>query len=521
MTYNVDKAFDGYNLLYPNFQSNVFLINNCGQVVHKWEDDIEYRPGNTAYILSDGSLMKTKRPDIASNPTFSNGGAGGMIEWRSWDNDLLWSKVILDSLERAHHDIEPMPNGNVLVISWERKFKQELINAGRDTTLMPADELWPDFIREFDPIADSVVWEWHAWDHMIQDFDSTKENYGSVSEHPELIDINYDLNGHGGRPDFMHSNSIDYNPHLDQILLSVAYFDELWIIDHSTTTEEASTHTGGNMGRGGDLLFRWGNPRAYKKGDFDDQKLFFQHDAHWIIDTTLTSNLYFNQIAVFNNRVGNNYSSINILQPDPDNYQGPNGEFPPEEFSLNLTHPDKESLHSTSMSSVQILPNNNFLICASRSGYSFEMTSQQEIIWEYRLPMIYGNPIAQGTSLDLGDNMHFRIDRYSVDYSGFENKVFTNDGYIELDHSQEFCELSPVENVIDPSLINLYPNPSCSGSITLIETPDSLVEIYGIDGRKKMSFFIRERKSIIDINILPSGVYFLKVGAITTKFIIC
>ena len=36
-----------------------------------------------------------------------------------------------------------------------------------------------------------IVWEWHAWDHLVQDVDRALPNYGEVSEHPERIDVNY------------------------------------------------------------------------------------------------------------------------------------------------------------------------------------------------------------------------------------------------------------------------------------------------------------------------------------------
>ena len=34
-------------------------------------------------------------------------------------------------------------------------------------------------------------WEWHLWDHLVQDHDSTLANFGDVAAHPELMDINF------------------------------------------------------------------------------------------------------------------------------------------------------------------------------------------------------------------------------------------------------------------------------------------------------------------------------------------
>ena len=123
-----------------------------------------------------------------------------------------------------------------------------------------------------------IVWEWHIWDHLIQDYDPSKNNYGSIAEHPELIDVNMievagggpggGGPGGGGRPggaggDWFHVNGVDYNAELDQIAFSSRHTSEIYIIDHSTTTEEAAGHTGGNSGMGGDIMYRWGNPSNY------------------------------------------------------------------------------------------------------------------------------------------------------------------------------------------------------------------------------------------------------------------
>ena len=272
------KTIGGYNLIYPENQPNVFLLNECGEVVNIWEDENHTGPGKTAYLLEDGRLLKSKTSSLIIGPTFGIGGSGGFVELYSWDNDLLWSYLVADSLNRQHHDVLFMESGNVMMIVWERKSYAEIVENGFDILSNSQESLWPDYILEIDPTTNEHVWEWHAWDHLVQDFDSTKLNYGIVSDHPELIDPNYQEFS-GNRDDFMHSNAIDYDPIKDQVILNVRNYNEVWIIDHSTTTAEAAGHTGGNSGKGGDLLFRWGNPKAYKMGGGEDRQLFLQHDC--------------------------------------------------------------------------------------------------------------------------------------------------------------------------------------------------------------------------------------------------
>ncbi len=430
-------------------------------------------------------------------------------------------------MERLHHDIEPLPHGNILMIVWELKTEQESIQAGRDTALMAQDELWPDKIIEVDPTNSEIVWEWHVWDHLIQSYDSTKNNYGVIADHPELINLNWVTNN--GHPDWMHTNAIDYNEDLDQVLISVPTFSEVWVIDHSTTTKQAASHSGGLSNRGGDLMYRWGNPVAYDLGTIDDQTLFFAHDIHWVDDYLVPTHPYYGKMAAFNNRVAEDFSSVNVFTPPWDMYKWGYAFGPifwgPEEFDLTITHPIPTELHSTGLSSVQILPNDNVLICSGRWGYTFEITPDNEIVWEYKTPLRTGFPVSQGDTLMINENLTFRFKRIPTDYPAFDGRDLTPQGWIELNPDSTFCDLilAVDEDETDTDLVpkqfklfQNHPNPfNPSTSITYTLPTEGYVNlaIYDVLG-STITTLVNEQKSAgsykitFDASILPSGIYF-------------
>lgn len=211
------------------------------------------------------------------------GGEGGRIEEYDWEGNLVWSYNCADSKKTMHHDIEPLPNGNVLALVVEYKSNAECAAAGFDTRGLRDGHLMPEYVIEIEKVGKTggkIVWEWHVWDHLIQDNDPKKPNYGKPSEHPERISV--EVNGHGNKAFWNHANSIDYSTERDEIMISARGCSELWVIDHSTTTKEAAGRTGGRRGKGGDLVYRWGNPAAYTLGTARERRLFQQHDCQWI-----------------------------------------------------------------------------------------------------------------------------------------------------------------------------------------------------------------------------------------------
>ncbi len=418
---NMPGATPGYTLFAPVGSTTTYLIDSYGRLVHTWPSS--YRPALSAYLLENGNLLRTA--------SMTDGGGG--FELIAWDGTLLWSFEYFDEVAgyQSHHDVEQLPNGNVLVLVRDIKSLAEAEQAGRDPSLLTGARLNVEYVIEVDqtgPTTGDIVWEWHLWDHLIQDFDPTKDNYGSVSEHPELVDINFAIDG---RAEWLHGNSIAYNAELDQIVISYRNLGEIMVIDHSTTTAEAASHSGGARGIGGDILYRWGNPQSYRAGTPDDQQLFVQHDACWIPDDLPGGG----NLLVFNNGTGRpdgDYSSVEEISSPVDS----EGEYPilTPGTSFGPVSPTwtyaAEGFYSPHISGSQRLSNGNTLICEGNSGRFIEVIPDGTILWEYIVPLSRGNAVAQGDPITR--NNVFKCYRYPADYPGLVGKDLTPGAPIEI-----------------------------------------------------------------------------------------
>jgi len=497
-------SFNGYTLFSPNASTETYLINNCGQVVHQWSST--FTPAASVYLLENGNLLRTGK---IANDDIGFGGVGGKIELFDWNNTLLWEYTYSTNLVSQHHDIFPLPNGNILMLAVTTMTGLEAIQAGRDPSLLDMDKLYNEQVLELEPVLGTdqanIVWEWNIKDHLIQDFDASKDNYGVVANNPQILDINY-LNNAKAPANWLHFNSMQYNATFDQIILSTRILSEIYIIDHSTTTAEAASHTSGTYSKGGDFLYRWGNPEAYDHGTSTNRILFRQHYPHWIPDGLTDEG----KIIIFNNGGDRVYSSIDIIDPPTSApgvyiYDVTDG-YGPVNPEWTYTDPVLTNFFSTILSSAQRLPNGNTLICDGDSGYFFEIDSNKSIVWEYVNPDATSGIVSQGDIPSF--NLVFRVHKFSTDYPAFDGKDLTPGDPIELNFDIGSCQILAVSEYDISAQLNVYPNPT-SGSFDInTDLPIDKVEIYDVFGKLILTEIKTQHLSI---ELLASGVYFVKI----------
>lgn len=480
---NTAKVYNGYTLFAPKQYTSTYLINNEGRLLHQWSAS-KFPPGQSVYMLESGHLL---RSCMTKGKLSSGGGEGGRVEEYDWDDNLVWELDFSTETYMQHHDIRRLPNGNILMLVIEKKTYDECIAAGFDASKFQPEiaskgMMLPDYIVEIKPTypkGGTVVWEWHTWDHLIQDFSSSKANYGNPKLHPELIDCDGD--GRNLPAFWNHMNSIDYNPEFDQIAVSVRGNSEVWIVDHSTTTAEAKSHSGGKRGKGGDLLYRWGNPACYGAGTKTEQRYFEQHDVEWVKPGYPGAG----NMTCFNNGLGRgNYSTVDEFTPAVDasgNYSMVAGTaVAPANYTWTYKGTTAAPMYSENISGAFRLPNGNTIICSGTIGRFLEVTTAGEIVWEYICPVQQNGAIMQGVAPDKDAaradetmNSVFRVYKYPVDYAAFTGKTLTAGDFIEK------YTTTGVTGLIDESpSMRVFPNPFTNRIVPVNPSGSEVFELF-------------------------------------------
>lgn len=429
-----------------------------------------------------------------------------------------------------------MPNGNVMMIAYDRKTAAEVTAAGCTYN----SEMWPESLVEVQqtgPTTGTIVWEWHLWDHLVQNVNASAANYQtSIVNHPELYNINYNLT-----KDFMHMNGIDFDPIRNQITFSSHFINEMYVIDHSTTTAEAASHAGGHSGKGGDFLYRYGNPAAYQATGAT--VLNVVHDAHFIPEGVPNAGYI---VGFVNNGISINQSSVDQVSA------------PKNGYNYNLTlgsayQPSNYTLrhacngHTSNQGNSQQLPNGNMLVCMAFLGSIYEVNPAGTTIWTitpggtlvhaYRYDDCYINnaapalPTITASSTDLtcssaatyqwylnGEQIVGATNQtYTPTVSGIYLVRITDANGCAFYYSNDITftmgtniGISSYENNKN---LTVYPNPT-TGIITidsdLLKKGEFEVAVYDVYGK----LLLKNKNNLsIDLSTLDNGIYFVSISS--------
>ncbi len=359
--YDADKVHNNLTLAVNAGKNSAFLANKTGQKVHEFTFDEPL--GNDLEILPNGKLLGIFKDP---NAQIEFGGYGGIVKILNINGTVEWEYTLSNENFVLHHDVEMLPNGNVLLLVWERIPEAEAAAQG---SANPGD-IYPETLMEINTETNSVVWQWRSYDHIIQDDDPSLPNYGVVADNPHKVNVNYNPIANG---DIMHANGLDYDENKDIIYLSINFFSEVWVIDHSTTTAEAATGTGGNYGKGGDLVYRFGNPRAYDNmmGEVRGDRNHYPNLLENGVQGEGNILLYVNGFAA-------GFSTVYELEMPATFSLTPNTDNEPNVVWF-YSNPD---IFSSKISGAERLKNGNTLICEGDFGF-WEVTPDKELVWKY------------------------------------------------------------------------------------------------------------------------------------------
>ncbi len=485
LTLSTPQASGGYTLLAPLNSKSIHLIDMDGNVVHTWRT--QFAPGAATYLMDNGDLLRCGMQDANPRFHGGGiGGRIQQLAWDGsvvWDYELANDKLtahhdihlmpnghVLVIAWEYHSREEALAAGRDPAFLPEEGFWCDIVQ-----------EVAPVL-----PAGGDVVWRWRMWDHLVQHRDASLPHFGDPSEHPGRLDINFDaiakapetdeervareqreeqmaalgyVGGtaaapaappHGAPPpgapspgasggpgtpgsppagpkleaDWLHTNGLDYHPEQDLIVLSSPHAGELFVIDHSTTTEQAAGEAGGRRGHGGALLYRWGNPMNWGKGDKEGERLFYQHNPTWVPGSRpgeLRVLVYDN----FSERGATSSAVLELVLPfDPARGFLLDGDWPFGPDAPAWICKDPPGFFSEFISGAQRLPNGHTLICEGKTGRVIEVTPDGHAVWEFENPL--GGeiePSAQGGRAPA--HALFRATRIAKDHPGLAGKVFS------------------------------------------------------------------------------------------------
>jgi hypothetical protein len=432
LQWDQSKTGDGYILLSPAGETTAYLIDYEGYIRHTWETDS--RPGLHDRLLDNGNLLRGFRPTVENDGVtpvgsgVSIGGAAGGVQEFDWDGNLVWQYVNKTDTSVQHHTFfrKPGPDQHTFVLLWEKKECTEAIAQGRDPLLCDVDQgFWPDAIVEVDhpafPGEPNVVWEWHVWDHMIQNFDAGLPNYGQPIDNQDRLDINWHApNIPWGYKDWNHGNTVEYNEATSQLIMNSRNWGEFYVIDYPS----------------GDIVFRWGNPCCWGGGecpsfnDVGDQETFGPHCVTFLDNG--------NYLSFDNGWVKPAGNRSRVVEVDPTiQMTSSTGATYYGDIVWEYASRDPNGFYTTFQGGTGRLPNGNTFVTSTDGGHLFEIATTwdgedytNEVVWEFIIPPKDddGNPLC--VIRDRVPSTIHRAHKIEKDHPGLVGKDLRRKGHI-------------------------------------------------------------------------------------------
>jgi hypothetical protein len=449
------KALPGFVLF--GVGSKTFLLDLDGKVVHAWP------VGTNPHLLDDGHILDAAKDDPS--------GFGGFKEV-DWDGKTVWEYTEKREGYAPHHDWVRLFNKalnapTTLYIANKSITHEQAVAAGADPKLGPYENGQMDAVVEVD-MQGNVVWEWCFFDHVVQDVDASKANYvgagKAVKDYPGRININ--MPGRPLRRDWLHCNSLDYNPQSGHVVINSVQ-GELYVIDHDGTfvADDPKASVAQAAGAAGDFLYRFGDPARYGQGEppkvlenWDSatsghKQMGGAHHASWIpqglpgAGHLLVVN---NGQYLFQRTPGSSALEINPFLDatgrDAGKYVNPPEAGYRREIYAHDTHNQPRQISNQIVwsyrsanshgffshigSSAQRLPNGGVFICSDTEGHFFEITAAGELAWEYINPVTRDGPVKVLSDALPMVNSAFRAFRIPTDHPALKGRDLTPQGNI-------------------------------------------------------------------------------------------
>ena len=331
--YNKSKAWDGLNIYLSGHRPSAFLIDMQGKVLHQWALDfkqVDWPKGDiklSSVVYLDGQ-NKGKQYWRIVHP-FDNGDILALYERFGIIKIDRNSKLIWANLCRAHHDIFVKRDGTIYTLTYNRIDKH--------AELELSYPIFEDYITIMNPQGQIIK---------------------SVSILKCFLNSEY-------RPLLLRSLASGYEPY------DPFHTNSLEVLDGSLAGRFP-------MFKEGDILLSVSHLNAIAIADIEKETITWALTGLW--DHSHDGRLLANgNIMLFDNH--GNYGKSKVI------------EFNPLTKQLVWTYKgsNDDPIYSKVLGANQRLPNGNTLIIESTYGRTIEVTSQNEIVWEFLNPNRFGD----------------------------------------------------------------------------------------------------------------------------------